>query len=163
YRGHPASATYRCLWRGRTIMITTTGLELVRRVGLRLAGALVGGLYLIPAAAGEGVVIRGIPPLTGLHAPFRTRAEHGGELSAETINAAGGIKSLGGARIKLVVADIPTPNTAAEVTQRLASQNNVTAIVGTFMSSTTLAASEVTERSSIPLVTFAFADQITER
>jgi len=144
-------------------MSATTGLELVRRVGLRLAGALFASLYLIPAAAAEDVVIGVIQPLTGLNAPFGISAEHGCELAADTINAAGGIKSLGGARIKLVVADIPTPNTAAEVTQRLASQNNVTAIVGTFMSSTTLAASEVTERSTIPLVTFAFADQITER
>jgi branched-chain amino acid transport system substrate-binding protein len=127
-----------------------------------LVAALIAGIKLTPAWAAD-VVVGLIQPLSGLNAPFGIGCERGAELAAEAINAAGGIKSLGGARIRLVAADIPTPSTAAEVTQRLISQNGVSAVIGTFMSSTTLAASEVTERGSIPLVTFAFADQITER
>ncbi|WP_291606897.1 ABC transporter substrate-binding protein [Bradyrhizobium sp.] len=104
-----------------------------------------------------------IQPLSGPNAQFGIGAQRGTELAAEMINAAGGIKALGGAKIKLVAADVPTPNTAAAATQRLISQNGVSAVVGAFVSSTTIAASEVTERAGIPLITFAFADQITSR
>ncbi|MEN6439654.1 MAG: ABC transporter substrate-binding protein [Syntrophobacter sp.] len=117
-----------------------------------------------PAFGADNEVTIGIvQPLSGPNAQFGINAMHGSELVAETINAQGGIKSLGGARIKLVVADVPTPNTAAAATQRLISQNKVVGIVGTFVSSTTLGVSEVTERAGVPIVTFAFADQITER
>jgi branched-chain amino acid transport system substrate-binding protein len=136
---------------------------------VRLAGAsvLVAALaffvHRAPAAGSEDVVIGVIQVLSGPNAQQGINAQRGTELAAEAINAAGGVKSLGGARVRLVTFDVPTPNTAAEATQRLISQNGVSAVMGTVMSSTTLAASEVTERSGIPLVTFAFADQITER
>ncbi|MFG1330093.1 ABC transporter substrate-binding protein [Xanthobacter autotrophicus] len=135
-----------------------------RAVGVMLAaGAAVFASFLQPAHAADDVVVGVIQPLSGPNAQFGIGAQRGTELAAEMINAAGGIKSLGGAKIKLVAADVPTPNTAAATTQRLISQNGVSAVVGAFVSSTTLAASEVTERAGIPLVTFAFADQITGR
>ena len=56
-----------------------------------------------------------------------------------------------------------TPTTAATVAQRLITQNDVTAILGAFASSLTIAISEVTERRDIPLLTMSFADQITGR
>ncbi|MEW6123659.1 MAG: ABC transporter substrate-binding protein [Pseudomonadota bacterium] len=135
-----------------------------RATGIMLAaGAVAFSLFAEPVRAAEDVVVGVIQPLSGPNAQFGIGAQRGTELAAEMINAAGGIKSLGGAKIKLVAADVPTPNTAASTTQRLISQNGVSAVVGAFVSSTTLAASEVTERAQIPLVTFAFADQITGR
>ncbi|MFH3481824.1 ABC transporter substrate-binding protein [Xanthobacter variabilis] len=132
-----------------------------------LAALLGAGLFAagapIAARAADDVVIGVIQPLSGPNAQFGIGSLRGIELAADTINAAGGIKALGGAKIKLVTADVPTPNTAAAATQRLISQNGVSAVIGAFVSSTTLAASEVTERAGIPLVTFAFADQITGR
>jgi branched-chain amino acid transport system substrate-binding protein len=66
--------------------------------------------------------------------------------------------------INLVVADsTSTPATAATVAQRLIAQNEVTAILGAFASSLTIAIAEVTERRDIPLLTMSFADQITGR
>ncbi|MEP9367314.1 ABC transporter substrate-binding protein [Xanthobacter sp. VNH20] len=125
--------------------------------------AMCGTAAVTRALAAEDVVIGVIQPLSGPNAQFGIGSQRGAELAAEMINAAGGIKALGGAKISLVMADVPTPATAAAATQRLISQNNVSAVIGAFVSSTTLAASEVTERAGIPLVTFAFADQITER
>jgi branched-chain amino acid transport system substrate-binding protein len=129
------------------------------------AAAAVLGLivHLTPASAADDVIIGTIPPLSGPNAQFGINCQRGAELAAEAINAAGGVKSLGGAKVRLVAADVPTPNTAAEATQRLISSNSVSAIVGAFASSVTLAASEATERAGVPLVSFAFADQITER
>lgn len=135
-----------------------------RATGLMLAaGAAAFAVLATPARAADDVVIGVIQPLSGPNAQFGIGAQRGTELAAQIINDAGGIKALGGAKIKLVAADVPSPNTAAATTQRLISQNGVSAVVGAFVSSSTIAASEVTERAQIPLVTFAFADQITGR
>jgi branched-chain amino acid transport system substrate-binding protein len=115
------------------------------------------------AFAASDVKIGMIQPLSGPNAVFGINCQRGMQLAVDMINEKGGIKSLGGAKLKLVAADIPTPNTAAQATQRLINREHVSGIVGHFVSSSTLAASEVTERMKVPLVTFAFADQITER
>jgi branched-chain amino acid transport system substrate-binding protein len=105
-----------------------------------------------------------IMPLSGANAQFGINSRNGIELVADEINAAGGIKELGGAKINLIVADsTSTPTTAGTVAQRLISQNDVVAILGAFASSLTLAISEVTERQDVPLLTMSFADQITGR
>jgi len=107
-----------------------------------------------------GVVV----PLSGANAQFGINSRNGIQLVADEINAAGGLKALGGAKINLIIADsTSTPTTAATVAQRLISQNDVTAILGAFASSLTIAISEVTERRDIPLLTMSFADQITGR
>lgn len=113
--------------------------------------------------AEDEVKIGMIQPLSGPNAVFGINCQRGMQLAVDMINEKGGIKSLGGAKLKLVPADIPTPNTAAQATQRLITSERVSGIVGHMVSSATLAASEVTERMKVPLVTFAFADQITER
>lgn len=116
--------------------------------------------YGAPAAVNIGVIM----PLSGANAQFGINARNGIELVADEINAAGGIKSLGGAKLNLIVADATsTPTTAATVAQRLITQNEVVAILGAFASSLTLAISEVTERRDIPLLTMSFADQLTSR
>src|SRR5690606_3491251 len=94
-----------------------------------------------------------IMPLSGANAQFGVNSRNGIELVADEINAAGGIKALGGAKINLIVADsTSTPTTAGTVAQRMISQNEVTAILGAFASSLTIAISEVTERRDIPLL-----------
>ncbi|MFT3801157.1 MAG: ABC transporter substrate-binding protein [Burkholderiaceae bacterium] len=113
-----------------------------------------------PKAVNVGVVV----PLSGANAQFGINSRNGIQLVADEINAAGGIKALGGAKINLVIADsTSTPTTAGNVAQRLITQNEVSAILGAFASSLTLAISEVTERRDIPLLTMSFADQITGR
>lgn len=129
------------------------------------ASLLASPLVLSPARAQAKTINVGvIMPLSGANAQFGINARNGIELVADEINAAGGIKALGGAKINLIVADsTSTPTTAGNVAQRLITQNEVTAILGAFASSLTIAISEVTERRDIPLLTMSFADQITGR
>jgi len=138
-----------------------------RRRGTLVAAAvapLATGLPLSTRAQAKAVDVGVILPLSGANAQFGTNSRNGIELVAEEINAAGGIKSLAGARINLIVADATsTPTTAANVAQRLISQNQCVAILGAFASSLTIAILEVTERRGIPLLTMSFADQITGR
>lgn len=115
-------------------------------------------------ADAKAVNVGVIMPLSGANAQFGINSRNGIQLVADEINAAGGIKALGGAKINLIVADATsTPTTAGNVAQRLITQNEVTGILGAFASSLTLAISEVTERRDIPLLTMSFADQITGR
>jgi branched-chain amino acid transport system substrate-binding protein len=133
--------------------------------GLGLAGAaLAGGFPLVGRAQVKTINVGVIQPLSGLNVQFGTNARQGIELVADEINAAGGIKALGGAKINLVVADATSqPANAATVAQRMISENDCCAILGTFVSALTLAVQEVTERRGIPLLTMSYSDQLTSR
>lgn len=115
------------------------------------------------AHAQEVVKIGVVLPLSGPNAQFGQNSRNGIELALADINGSGGVKSLGGAKVELVYADVPAPGAAAAATQRLVSQDKVVGVVGAFASSITLAASEVTERAGVPMITHSFADQITGR
>src|SRR5262249_22260378 len=128
--------------------------------------ALVAATSVIPSgfAHRAAVNVGVIQPLSGANAQFGINSRNGIELVADEINAAGGIKALGGAKINLVVSDATSnPTTASTAVQRLIAQNDLTAILGAFASSLTLVISEVTARADIPFLTQAFADEITGR
>jgi branched-chain amino acid transport system substrate-binding protein len=127
-----------------------------------VAGIAAFGASFEYAPAAEPVKIGVLVPLSGSTSQFGINTRNGVRLALEDIKAAGGIKSLG-ADVELVYADVPAPNAAAAAVQRLVSQDKVVGIVGSFVSSTTLAASEVTERLGVPMITHSFADQITSR
>jgi branched-chain amino acid transport system substrate-binding protein len=129
-----------------------------------LSGAVAAPFVMRPAYAADAVNVGVVVPLSGANAQFGINSRNGIELVADQINKAGGIKALGGAKINLIVADsTSTPTNAASVAQRLITQNRVSAILGAFASSLTIAISEVTERREIPLLTMSFSDQVTGR
>ena len=137
-----------------------------RRTMLSGTAALLAAPSIISPARAEAASINVgvIMPLSGPNAQFGINSRNGIQLVADEINAAGGIAELGGAKLNLIVADATsTPTTAGTVAQRLISQQDVTALLGAFVSSLTIAISEVTERRDIPLLTMSFADQITGR
>jgi branched-chain amino acid transport system substrate-binding protein len=143
------------------------GVRLNRRAMLTGTAAYLAAPWIISAARAEPppVNVGVIMPLSGPNAQFGINSRNGVELAADEINKAGGIAELGGAKINLVVAEdaTSTPTTAGTVAQRLITQQDITAVLGAFASSLTLAISEVTERRDIPLLTMSFADQITGR
>lgn len=148
-----------------SIQQTENHLEMRRQAlkglgALGLAGVLPMHAMAQPKAINVGVIL----PLSGANAQFGINSRQGIELVADEINAAGGIKGLGGAKINLVIADsTSTPNNAATVAQRLIAENECCAILGAFASSLTLAISEVTERRGVPLITMSYSDQLTGR
>lgn len=134
--------------------------EFVMAMGAAALGAALPGR----AGAAEEIAVGVVLPLSGANAQFGINSRQGLELAADEINAAGGIKALGGARLKLIVADSTSqPTSAATVAQRLITQNRCVALIGAYASSLTLAVSEVTERRGIPLLTMSFSDMLTER
>ena len=132
-----------------------------RRGALALAVAAVAPAFAQPKEAKIAVVV----PLSG---PWARNGElhlKGAELAADEINAAGGVKALGGARIKLVVADSgDSTEKAKNAMQRVLSQNpDLVGGTGAFVSSFTLAVTEITERAEIPWLTLSYSDQLTAR
>jgi len=81
------------------------------------------------------------------------------------INAGGGIKALRGAKLELVTLDAgDTPEKARNAAQRLIAQEpDVVGGMGSWLSSFTLAVTEVTERAGLPVLTLSYSDLITER
>jgi len=139
---------------------------LTRRRAAGAAAALVLSPFVIrPGFAQRTTVNIGvIQPLSGANAQSGVNCRNGIEFVADAINAAGGIKALGGAKINLVVSDSTSnPTIAPSAARRLIAENDLSAVLGAYVSSLTLAISEVTARADIPFLTMAFADEITGR
>ena len=151
----------------REVKIMQIASALSRRQALTgTATALVAAPFVIRSgfAQRRTIDIGVIEPLSGANAQFGVISRDGMEFVADEISAAGGIKALGGAQINLIVADATSnPTKAAIAAQSLITQNDLTAVIGAFASSLTLAVSEVTARADIPMLTASFADEITGR
>jgi branched-chain amino acid transport system substrate-binding protein len=106
-----------------------------------------------------------ITPLSGAWARVGELSRKGAELAVEDINKSGGIKALGGAKVRLVVADAgDSPEKSKTAAQRLLSQEpDIVGGAGAYVSSFTLAVTEVTERAGVPWFTLSYADSITGR
>lgn len=113
----------------------------------------------------ETVKIGLIAPVSGLYARFGQVMRMGAELAIEDINAAGGIESLGGAELELVVIDSgdTTEKAKAAAERMVAEYPELVGATGSYLSSFTLAVTEVTERAQLPMLTLSYSDQITER
>jgi branched-chain amino acid transport system substrate-binding protein len=137
---------------------------LTRRGALALtAAASVAGKA--HAQAPTEVKIAMLVPLTGPWARSGQLEKLGAEMAIDDVNAAGGIKALGGAKLKLMQYDAgESPDKAKDAAQRMIAQ--VPDLVGGFGcwgSSLTLAATEVTERAGLPWLTLSYSDLITGR
>jgi branched-chain amino acid transport system substrate-binding protein len=134
-----------------------------------LAAGLAAGLMAASLGAAEAqapkVRIGVVVPLSGQFALGGQNVKRGYDLAVEEVNAAGGIKSLGGALIELVYADNQgKQDVAIGETERLIQQENVSAIMGSWHSPTTVAGTQAAERNKTPwIIEVASADVILER
>lgn len=90
---------------------------------------------------------------------------NGHEMAAQEINAKGGIKSLGGAKLVFVPADAEgKPEIAMSAAEKLITKDNVVAIVGPHSSAEAFPATQIAEKYKTPIfLCGAVADPITER
>lgn len=105
-----------------------------------------------------------LEPLTGAMAFNGTQARNGASFAIEAINAAGGIKSLGGAKLEAVVVDAQSrPDVAASGVDTLA-QAGVSVILGCQASALVLASTQAAARYNIPhVVDIGTAEQVVSR
>ncbi|HEX4111794.1 MAG TPA: ABC transporter substrate-binding protein, partial [Stellaceae bacterium] len=130
------------------------------------AGAAMVAAPRIGHAAGEPDIVIGAPnSLTGGLAEGGVRFVAALRIAVDKINAAGGIKSMGGAKLRLAVADTTTesPAQAASVTRRMIDQDKAVVIAGATASAMSLAAQIECEKSQIPFITNSYADPLVLR
>jgi branched-chain amino acid transport system substrate-binding protein len=106
-----------------------------------------------------------IAPLSGPWARQGDLMLKGANLAIEHINAAGGIKALNGAKLKLLTFDAgDSVEKAKNTAQRMVAQEpDLVGVTGAWLSSFTLGVTEVTERAELPVLTLSYSDQLTAR
>jgi branched-chain amino acid transport system substrate-binding protein len=148
----------------RQVSISITRRALAAALGISMLSALMVGenaLAQQPKAVKIGVIV----PLSGAWARQGQLVKMGAETAVAEINAAGGIKALGGAKLELVTLDAgDSAEKAKNAAQRLVAQEpDVIGGMGAWLSTFTLAVTEVTERAELPWFTLSYADSITGR
>jgi branched-chain amino acid transport system substrate-binding protein len=132
--------------------------------------ALLTGAATLPAIRGARgqpapVTFAMVVPLSGPWAREGELKLGGAQMAVDDLNAAGGIKALGGAKVRLVQYDAgDSAEKAKNAAQRMVAQEpDVSGGIGAWLSTFTLAVTEVTERAEIPWFTQSYSDLITGR
>lgn len=117
------------------------------------------------AAQKKEIEVGLIAPMSGPWARQGQVMKVAADLAIDAINKRGGIKSLGGAKLKLSVFDAgDSVEKAKNAAQRMvADAPDLVGATGAYLSSFTLAVTEVTERAQLPVLTFSYSDLITAR
>ncbi len=139
----------------------------------RLSGALAAAGFLLcslifagPAAADAPIVkIGNIIPLSGPSASVGQQGKNAREMAVEEINASGGIKSLGGAKLEMLYADSESkPEKGVSEAERLINTEKVNVLTGCWNSAVTYPTTAVAERYGVPfIVPVSVSDKITEQ
>jgi len=143
-----------------------------RKIGRRqfvVAGstaAMVGvtGFPAILKAQAPAIKIGILHPVTGPLAYSGTQARAGAMMAIEAINAAGGIKSMGGAKLEAVLGDAQSkPDVGAAEVEKM-NEAGVSAIVGPFASGIALATTQAAAKHNIAhIVDVGVVDQVVTR
>lgn len=124
------------------------------RVSSVVLALAVAATTALPATAQQTVRIGLLQPLSGALAPYALETTPAMEHIVARINAAGGIKSMGGAKLEIVVADTASqPAQAAREARRLVTQENVDIIVGATLTSEMMAVAPVIDEYRTPAIT----------
>lgn len=143
----------------------------VRRGAKVTAFAVAGALALSACAADsdggsesvDQVLIGGTYPLTGVLADDGQEMVDAIELAFADVNASGGIESLGAEAVFRVLDSTGAPEQAAQNVQSLIDDGAVS-IIGAWLSSNTLATTQIAERAGIPhIVDQSQAPELIER
>ena len=116
------------------------------------------------AAEVSVIKIGSLHPISGSSALEGQQMNDAVMMAVEEVNGAGGIKSLGGAKVEVVVGDheMKAEKGVSEV-QRMV-REGVVGVLGSYSSGVTLSATQECERQKIPFVTTISAvDSVTER
>jgi len=133
-------------------------------IGL-LCAVLIAAGFGGQAFAQKTIKIGNVEPLSGPSASVGIQGKQAREMAVEEINAAGGIKSQGGAKLELIYADSKSdPTVGVTETERLINTEKVQVVTGCWNSAVTYPATQVAERYGVPFVVpVAVRDTITDR
>lgn len=109
------------------------------------------------------VIFAAVQALTGPNSAWGQTSWNGIQMAAELINAQGGIKSLGGARIKAVIYDTESKPELAQAQTEKAIQDGAVIITGCTQSAASMLATTVCERLQVPFIAQDDNQQLIER
>jgi branched-chain amino acid transport system substrate-binding protein len=143
--------------------MTTTPTRRDMLAGATASAALLGAPAIL-RAQGAAVKVGVLHPLTGALAYEGEQCRKGALLALEEINLAGGIKSMGGARLEAVLADAQSkPEVGAAEIDRLA-EAGVAVVLGPFASGIALATTQAAAKHNLAhVVDVGVVDQIVQR
>ena len=128
------------------------------------AAASVMSFPLIAGAQPKTVKVGVLHPVTGALAYSGQQCRMGALMAIEDINKAGGIKSLGGAKIEAMLGDAQSSPQAGTAEIEKMNEAGVCAVVGAFASAICLATTQAAAKYNLPhVVDVGVADQIVER
>src|SRR5512134_247404 len=134
-----------------TIRTNTSQISRRAALGGAAAGAVVGtlGCPAILQAQPAAIKVGVLHPVTGALSYSGTQSRAGALMAIEEINAAGGIKALGGAKLEPLLADAQSkPDVGAAEVEKL-NEAGVAAIVGAYASGITLATTQAAARHGV--------------
>jgi branched-chain amino acid transport system substrate-binding protein len=137
-----------------------------RRRFLKAAGVAAGvaaaGFPAVLRAQSKTIKIGAIHPVTGGLAEIGQACRLGVQMAADAVNAAGGVKSMGGAKLEVLAGDSQSqPDVARTEAERLINAGAVI-LTGAFHSQHTAAIVPVAQQKRVPfLIDIAAADPIT--
>lgn len=132
-----------------------------------VSGAAMAGALAAPRIAGaqaRPVRIGLLHPVTGFVAYSGAQSRLGAQLAIDEVNAAGGIRSMGGARLEPVLGDTQAKVEVGVAEVEKMNESGVAAIVGCFQSAIVLATTQAAAKYGIPyVVDVGASDLITSR
>ena len=121
-------------------------------------------LPTIGGAQPRSIKVGVLHPVTGALAYSGQQCRAGALMAIDDINKAGGIKSLGGARLEALLGDAQSQPQAGAAEVEKMNEAGVSAVVGAFASAICLATTQAAAKYNLPhIVDVGVADQIVER
>jgi branched-chain amino acid transport system substrate-binding protein len=125
--------------------------------------AIAGVPTLLRAQAPE-IKIASLQPVTGVISDIGISCRRGNQLAVDDINARGGIKSMGGAKLKLLLADTEAKEEVARTEAERVIKEGAVCLVGPFLSGNAMTIATLCEQRGVPFVIdIAAADDITRK
>jgi len=131
-------------------------------LGAAAASATVAALPAAPRAQAKTLKIGVISPVTGALAEVGQDCRLGAQMAAEAINAAGGIRSQGGARLELLLADSQTKADVARAEADRLIAGGAQMLTGAFHSAHVASIAPLAQQRRVPyVIDITAADAIT--
>jgi branched-chain amino acid transport system substrate-binding protein len=125
--------------------------------------AIAGVPTLLRAQAPE-IKIASLQPVTGVISDIGISMRRGNQMAVDDINAKGGIKSKGGAKLRLLLGDTEAKEEVARSEAEKVIKEGAVCIVGPFLSGNAMTIATLCEQRQVPFVMdVAAADDITQK
>ncbi len=128
------------------------------------AATAVSGFPAVLRSQPKEILVGSVQPATGVIADLGIADRRANQLAVDDINARGGIKSLGGAKLKLLLGDCEAKEEVGRSESERLIKEGAVCLTGPFLSGVAIAMGTLCEARGIPFVIdVAAADAVTQR